>query len=53
MKKSRFLSNSTSAIAASFVLFTGVAHAGTVTDPQVVVVNGGTSTGYVVTDSIT
>lgn len=52
MNKSRFLSNSTSAIAASFVLFTGVAHAEAPAEPQAVVVSGSASSGYVITDAI-
>lgn len=52
MKKSSFLSTSASAIATGLVLFSSVAHAGAVTDPQRVVVNGSASTGYVITDAI-
>lgn len=53
MKKSRFLTSSASAIATSLVLFTSMAQANTAPDPQTVVVNGATGTGYVITDSIT
>ena len=48
MKKSRFLTSSASAIATSLVLFASAAHA----DAPVVVVNGSTTTGYVITDAI-
>lgn len=48
MKNSRFLTSSASAIATSLVLFASAAHA----DAPVVVVNGSTTTGYVITDAI-
>ncbi len=53
MKKSRFLSNSASAIATGVALFASAAYAEAAPEPQTVVVNGSSATGYVITDSIT